>query len=111
MGTKEQEKQFVLEDDDEDYDHYGGHRKGSSKGKRKGKGKKGKDFAENYEQSYRDGRQGARGQGIERKPTEERQDQVPMKYGSNKWCRHQLDTLTEQMAGLKQSLEQSIQAQ
>ena len=84
--------------------------KDPQKEKAKGRVKKGKDFEENYEQSYRDGRQGARGlgsrekrkeirKGIERKPTEERQDQGPMKYGSNKWCRHQLDTLTEQMAG------------
>ena len=63
----------------------------------------------------RDGRQGARGRPSREKRKEARKDVVPkaeedkidqgpMKYGSNKWCKTTIDNLTTKVEGLKHSL-------
>lgn len=65
--------------------------------------------------SGRDGRQGARvgpsrekrkemRKGIAPKAEEDKIDQGPMKYGSNKWCKSHIENLTSEVEGLKQSL-------
>ena len=62
-----------------------------------------------------DGRQGARGRPSREKRKEARKDVVPkaeenkidqgpMKYGSNKWCKTTIDNLTTEVEGLKHSL-------